>query len=92
MTRKDSTFETDSLYLASFLSVSEFPLVNITRSGRFGVFHFGPKANGAKTLEAEVADYLGGRSMVEPLGFISAVRNLRAKVDNLRPEQEGGKR
>jgi hypothetical protein len=77
----------EDIRLAAYLTLNNIPLIRIERSGRLGTFVFN---------EAQCADlivtFMGRKATVEPLSYMAAVRSLRSRVDNLKPEENGAGR
>ena len=67
------------LHIAAYLVVKGIPLERIERSGRLGSFYFTQSAGPL------VVEYYSKNGSIEPQAFISAIRNLKARVDAIQP-------
>lgn len=80
--KRTEEFETDNLQLAAYLTARKIPLIKIERSGRFGLFFFSKKE-----ADSEATKFISGQALIEPRSFVTAIRELRAAVDRIMPEQ-----
>ena len=75
--KTDTLIAIGDLHIAAYLVVKGCPLIKIERSGRLGTFYFGQSAGPL------ISDYSSRTATTEPQAFVSAIRNLREKVDDL---------
>jgi len=63
------------LHIAAYLVVKGIPLDRVERSGRLGNFYF------AQSAASLLTEYYSRNGSIEPQAFVSAIRNLKARVD-----------
>jgi hypothetical protein len=73
--------EIDNIHLAAYLIAKRCSLSKVTRSGRMGVFHF-DSINATPEIQA----YMAGEALIEPKDFVSAIRQLKMRIDECPPE------
>jgi hypothetical protein len=85
--QRSEEFQTDQIHLAAYLMAKGISLLRLERSGRFGLFYFP-----AKQARLEADSFIQGKALIEPKAFTAAIRDLRARVDELRAGNSAGVR
>jgi Domain of unknown function (DUF5659) len=76
--RARTTFETRDFYLACFLRLSGYELLNLRDEGQRKVFVFRDRA----TRRDDVMAFYGDATSVRPLAFVSTIKDMKGLLHN----------
>ena len=76
MTTIDFEFQTTDIVFAAYLKTKNYKLINITKQGTCGTFHF------VNVPEHVIKDFQLGNTKVEPIGFQHEIHILTKAVRN----------
>lgn len=71
-------YETNDLYLASYLRANDFQILDTRRDGKRITFVFEDRSN----RQALIRDYYNGAGLISPLLFVDSMKNIKALVYN----------
>ena len=79
MNKENNMFETQDLYLASFLKARGLKLLRVVNNGCMAIFYFECKDN----MDKVVTSFYSDRELVNANRLIGSIRDLKSLVHNI---------